>query len=343
MHKFIGLLDIFGFQVFQANSFEQLSINYANERLHNFFLMRVFEVEIELYRMQSLDVPTLDYPDNSKIIELLEKKPAGIFPCIDSQCKMPNASDLTFVGALQKAHKDQPHFSTLSKTRMPEVKGLRDEECFVVKHFAADVCYTGAGFLEKNADTLSPEFQIKLANSSKPFVKKLTTGIIVETPATSDGSGAARSAGGRTARKSAKSLGAPDQSGRHSSGQTTVSAKFLKGLSQLMREIATTHPYFIRCIKPNNDLKPGVFNSMMILRQLQCSGTVECVRLMQAGYPNRAPYQDLHQRFRTALPKSMAQVEPKEFVKILLTASSRPLANGCALLAPLLSVNKCMW
>merc|ERR1719460_1497847 len=87
MHKFIGLLDVFGFEVFQNNSFEQLCINYANERLHNFFLMRVFEVEIELYRMQSLEVPPLDYPDNAKIIELLEKTPGGIFPTLDAQCK----------------------------------------------------------------------------------------------------------------------------------------------------------------------------------------------------------------------------------------------------------------
>ena len=93
------------------------------------------------------------------------------------------------------------------------------------------------------------------------------------------------------------------------------------GLKQLMREIATTHPYFVRCIKPNQLLKPGVFNAAMILRQLQCSGTIECVKLMQAGYPNRAPYRDLQTRFKTALPPKMAALEPRQFVGMLLQAT----------------------
>ena len=97
-----------------------------------------------------------------------------------------------------------------------------------------------------------------------------------------------------------------------------MSAKFLKSLTQLMKEIATTHPYFVRCLKPNHALKPGAFNAAMILRQLQCSGTVECVKLMQSGYPNRAPYADLHARFRTALPAEMSAKPPKDFVKELL-------------------------
>ena len=113
-HKFIGLLDVFGFEVFAVNSFEQLCINYANERLHNFFLMRVFEVEIELYKMQNLQVPVLTYPDNSKVIELLEKSPTGIFPMLDAQCKMPKGSDKNFTAAVCKQHTAHPHFSTLA-------------------------------------------------------------------------------------------------------------------------------------------------------------------------------------------------------------------------------------
>ena len=109
-HKFIGLLDVFGFEVFQTNSFEQLCINYANERLHNFFLMRVFEVEIELYRMQNLQVPALNYHDNAKVIELLEKSPTGIFPMLDAQCKMPKGSDKGLLRPSPEDAREEPWF-----------------------------------------------------------------------------------------------------------------------------------------------------------------------------------------------------------------------------------------
>ncbi len=322
------------------------------------------------------------------MIELLEKKPAGIFPCLDGQCKMPKATDLTFAASLHKArqlvktchtpgattaphaprpvapraqaapthprappqhlgglpwpqelasgrpkvedaplsrrqaHREQPHFSTLSQAHLKGVS-LRDEECFVVHHYAADVCYTAAGFLEKNADALSPEFEAKLKNSANSFVRQLVTGATATPGAAggADGRLTKRGPGNNTRRKSG---GNPPEKGGPQ--QTSVGAKFLKGLSQvrsrsisppppwpplrprcaslyrlaspatpraispdlppgssqLMREIATTHPYFVRCIKPNQLLKPGVFNAAMILRQLQCSGTIECVKLMQA-------------------------------------------------------------
>jgi myosin-5 len=267
--------------------------------------------------MQSLEVPTLDYPDNAKVIELLEKRPTGIFPALDGQCKMPKATDLTFAAALHKAHKEQPHFSTLSTAHMKGLK-LRDEECFVVRHYAADVCYAAAGFLEKNSDALSPEFELKLRASSRPFVRQLVTGAAAKVSADGKGMmtnrGAVHASSGNLTRRKSGGQGAKPL-------QTSVSAKFLKGLTQLMKEIATTHPYFVRCIKPNQVLKPGVFNAAMILRQLQCSGTVECVKLMQSGYPNRAPYADLQSRFRTALPAEMSARSPKDFVKELLLAT----------------------
>jgi hypothetical protein len=156
-HKFIGLLDVFGFEVFTFNTFEQLCINYANERLHQFFLLRVFEVELELYRMQALQVPTLTYPDNSKIIDLLDKSPTGIFCVLDGQCKMPKASDLTFCAAIQKTHKEHPSFMLLSKSHVKRTKEMTDDSTFVVRHYAGDVCYMMTGFLEKNADTLPPQ------------------------------------------------------------------------------------------------------------------------------------------------------------------------------------------
>ena len=183
--------------------------------------------------MQSLEVPPLDYPDNAKVIELLEKRPTGIFPALDSQCKMPKATDLTFAAALHKAHKEQPHFSTLSMAHMRGVK-LRDEECFVVRHYAADVCYGAAGFLEKNSDALSPEFEKKLRASSHPFVRQLVTGAAAKVSA--DGKGMTTSRGGGpgslTRRNAPGNMSFRRNSGEGAKGQqpqqTSVSAKFLK-------------------------------------------------------------------------------------------------------------------
>ena len=325
-HKFVGLLDVFGFEVFAVNSFEQLSINYANERLHNFFLMRVFEVEIELYRMQSLQVPTLSYPDNAKIIELLEKSPSGIFPTLDAQCKMPKASDDTFCQAIHKNHgpdakAPHPAFDKLSHAKLKGVH-MKDDECFVIKHFAADVCYTSTGFLEKNTDALASEFTDRLTSSKVVFVQQLVTGLPDANVEGSAKSGMSTNRGNMSSRNRRGSMGgANDKDGKAGAKgpqQSSVGKKFLNGLKQLMREIATTHPYFVRCIKPNNTLKPGDYMGSMILRQMQCSGTIECVKLMQAGYPSRAPYDDLRERFKNCLPPFFKDITDSKFVEMLL-------------------------
>eukprot|EP00966_Prymnesium_polylepis_P325623 7381597-Prymnesium_polylepis.1 len=324
-HKFIGLLDVFGFEVFQTNSFEQLCINYANERLHNFFLMRVFEVEIELYRMQNLQVPAITYPDNAKVIELLEKSPTGIFPLLDAQCKMPKGSDKGFCASVQKQHASHPHFCLLSTSNFKGARGTADDNAFVISHFAGDVCYTCTNFLEKNTDQLSAQFETELKASKQIIVSQMVTfhqGKPLsgtggkETPRmarkTSAAAVSARNLN-TTARGGQKGQPGPQQSG-------SVGKKFLVSLKQLMREIATTHPYFVRCIKPNNSLKPVEFATSMVLGQLEKSGTIECVKLMQEGYPSRAPYEDLTHRFSSALPDFMLAMQPQDFVQLLLLA-----------------------
>ena len=213
-HSRIGLLDVFGFEIFPTNSFEQLCINYANEKLHNFFLMRVFDVEIELYKMQNLpiDVKTLSYPDNAKVIELLEKPPASIFSILESQCKMAKSSDLHFCAALHEQLTKHPQFATLSSSKIKLAKDskLKDEDSFVVKHYAAAVCYSCAGFLEKNSDTLSEQFQSKLAASSRSLVKEIADAEKVEEKIKADrGMMSARGA----ARASASARGAPGGAG----------------------------------------------------------------------------------------------------------------------------------
>ena len=188
---------------------------------------------------------------------------------------------------------------------------------------AADVCYTSAGFLEKNSDALADEFTTLLRNSSIDLVKHIVDGppepqAEESTKPGGKAAGMVSNRGNMSARKRRQSTKEAD-SGRTGKA-SSVGKKFLLGLKQLMREIATTHPYFVRCIKPNNTLKPGDFNGAMILRQMQCSGTIECVKLMQAGYPSRAPYDDLRQRFKGCLPDFMDSVDNETFIKLLLSA-----------------------
>jgi len=323
-HRFIGLLDVFGFEVFQSNSFEQLCINYANERLHNFFLMRVFEVEIELYKMQNLQVPVLTYPDNSKVIELLEKNPTGIFPMLDAQCKMPKGSDKNFNMAICKTHTAHPHFSTLANAKI-KMHGVSDDEVFVIHHFAGDVVYSSKSFLDKNTDALSQQFEGQLKKSSVQLIVQCVTGVAA--PEKKDKKPGDTPRGGKAPQDSARGgKKAPKDSargGKAPASQTgSVSKKFLLGLKQLMREIATTHPFFIRCIKPNQKLIPIELNTSMVLSQMERSGTIECVKLMQAGYPSRAPYADLQTRFKSALPPFMLGLEAHQFVELLLLATN---------------------
>ncbi|KAL3932462.1 MAG: hypothetical protein SGPRY_000692 [Prymnesium sp.] len=340
-HKFIGLLDVFGFEVFLTNSFEQLCINYANERLHNFFLMRVFEVEIQLYRMQNLQVPVLTYPDNSKVIELLEKSPTGIFPLLDAQCKMPKGSDKGFCTAVQKQHAKHPNFLTLAASSL-KVKTTTDDNSFVICHFAGDVCYTCTDFLAKNTDQLSAQFETELKRSQLPFVVTMVN-LHMGKPApfigadgremglrrpsltsAGGGGGMLSSRGGMMSSRNSASKGGQMSARGGPKGPTpqsgSVGKKFLVSLKQLMREIATTHPYFIRCIKPNSSLKPAEFVTSMVLGQLEKSGTIECVKLMQDGYPSRAPYEDLTNRFSGALPDFMMSMDSQDFVQLLLLA-----------------------
>ena len=189
----------------------------------------------------------------------------------------------------------------MSSTRAP----LQDE-VFVIHHFAGDVCYTSEKFLEKNTDALSAQFETELKKSKNSIMRQCVNGV----------GGQVDSKAPQMSNRGGKQAAAQGRSQANAS----VSKKFLLGLKQLMREIATTHPYFIRCIKPNQSLKPIEFNTSMVLKQMERSGTIECVKLMQAGFPSRAPYADLQQRFKAALPPFMLQLEAHQFVELLLLA-----------------------
>ena len=167
---FIGLLDVYGFEAFETNAFEQLSINFANEKLQQFFLRFVFKAEEELYAAEGVRRPDVEYQDNSRCIALIEQSPSGLLRLLDETCKRPNATDKSFCEAAAATHASNDFFV---EPRLAGRRDLRSDEGFCVRHFAGDVVYTGRGFVEKNNDTLHADFTELLAASGVGLVKDL--------------------------------------------------------------------------------------------------------------------------------------------------------------------------
>mmetsp|Transcript_64144 Transcript_64144/g.106620 ORF Transcript_64144/g.106620 Transcript_64144/m.106620 type:complete len:1736 (-) Transcript_64144:276-5483(-) len=271
---YVGLLDIFGFENFKFNSFEQLCINFANEKLQQFFLLQVFKTEEELHVQEGVAWKEVEYQDNAPCIELLEKPPNGILRQLDSECKTPNASEATFCAQINKVHAKG---GFLAPTRLQR---MRDEEGFIVRHYAGDVVYHTASYitkatkhlevdwLNKNNDTLQEDWLSQLSNSSIALLAGLFK------PAYEAASKA-----------------------KKTSSFSSVGKRFVNDLNSLLGELKTCQAYFIRCIKPNMAQKARTFEAKMVLDQLRCSGVVEAVRVMQEAYPTRIPYEAIHGRY----------------------------------------------
>jgi len=274
---YVGLLDIFGFENFAHNSFEQLCINFANEKLQQFFLMQVFKEEEALHVLEGVAWKEVEYQDNSACIEMLEKPPNGLLRLLDSQCKAPRASEEALCKEVNQLHAKGGFLAPTRTQRM------RDEEGFIVRHYAGDVAYhtsavvaksTGANevsFLEKNNDTLQEDWLAQLAGSEVPLLRALFQPRLE----------AARQTKPRKA-------GAPFSS---------VGKRFVNDLNSLLAELKTSKAHFVRCVKPSAGSKPRDFEAPLVLDQLRCAGVVEAVRVMTEAYPTRIPYEVIHGRY----------------------------------------------
>jgi myosin heavy subunit len=292
--SFIGLLDVFGFEIFELNSFEQLCINFANEKLQNFFLRAVFKAEELAYKNDGIKWEPITYTDNSAIIEICEGKEKGIYPSLDSVCKTPKATDETLANQLHENHA-RTKILCRPKTQKGAKKGISDKEGFILKHFAGDVTYSVANWLEKNMDKLSEDYEKFLGASSKDLLAKSLHKKEEEAPAAGRGKGKGK-------------------------GAQTVSRAFLASLKKLLDALESTDAHFIRCIKPNNELKPNQLYGAFVLTQLKCSGTLEAVELMQRGYPSRIPYSAIHERYKSFMPDFVQALPPSEFVEAIALA-----------------------
>ncbi|XP_036404633.1 myosin-16-like [Megalops cyprinoides] len=275
---FIGVLDIAGFEIFEFNSFEQLCINFTNEKLQQFFNHHMFVLEQEEYKKEGIDWVFIDFGlDLQACIELLEK-PMGIFSILEEQCVFPKASDATFKAALY-----DNHLGKSNNFLKPKGGKKGPEAHFELVHYAGTVGYNISGWLEKNKDPLNETVVGLFQKSSMPLLALLF-------------------------KEEEAAPGAKKQ--KKGSSFQTVSAFYREQLNKLMTTLRSTAPHFVRCIVPNEFKQSGVCDAYLILHQLACNGVLEGIRICRKGFPNRLQYPEFKQRYYVLNPN----VIPKGFV-----------------------------
>ncbi|XP_050398741.1 unconventional myosin-Va isoform X2 [Patella vulgata] len=271
-HRFIGVLDIYGFETFEINSFEQFCINYANEKLQQIFNMHVFKLEQEEYVKEAIEWSFIDFYDNQPCIDLIESK-LGILDLLDEECRMPKGSDSNWCQKLYDKHLGKSrHFN---KPRMSRT-------AFVIIHFADQVTYTADGFLEKNRDTVLAE-QINILKASEI---ELVGELFSEAVDNKKGRGV-----------NVAPIKQQPKAGSKQHKQT-VGTQFRESLSLLMGTLNATTPHYIRCIKPNDEKCAFSFDPKRAVEQLRACGVLETIRISAAGYPSRWTYPEYFQRYR---------------------------------------------
>ncbi|KAE8603145.1 hypothetical protein XENTR_v10014237 [Xenopus tropicalis] len=290
---FIGVLDIAGFEYFEHNSFEQFCINYCNEKLQQFFNERILKEEQELYQKEGLGVNEVHYVDNQDCIDLIEAKLVGILDILDEENRLPQPTDQHFTSAVHQKHKNHFRLTIPRKSKLAVHRNIRDDEGFIVRHFAGAVCYETTQFVEKNNDALHMSLESLICESKDKFVRELF-----------------ESANNHKDLK--------QKTGKLSF--ISVGNKFKTQLNLLLEKLRSTGSSFIRCIKPNLKMTSHQFEGAQILSQLQCSGMVSVLDLMQGGFPSRASFHELYNMYKKYMPAKMSRLDPRLFCKALFKA-----------------------
>ncbi|QCE07444.1 DNA topoisomerase III [Vigna unguiculata] len=274
----IGVLDIYGFESFKANSFEQFCINFTNEKLQQHFnqaksmnklctsnddFQHVFKMEQEEYTKEEINWSYIEFVDNQDVLDLIEKKPGGIIALLDEACMFPKSTHETFANKLYQTFKNHKRF----------IKPKLSRTDFTIAHYAGEVLYQSDQFLDKNKDYVVPEHQDLLSASKCSFVSGLFPPLPEETS--------------------------------KSSKFSSIGSRFKLQLQSLMDTLNSTEPHYIRCVKPNNLLKPAIFENVNIMQQLRCGGVLEAIRISCAGYPTRRAFFEFINRFGILAPETM--------------------------------------
>ncbi|KAM7501437.1 hypothetical protein LguiB_000341 [Lonicera macranthoides] len=280
----IGVLDIYGFESFKTNSFEQFCINFTNEKLQQHFNQHVFKQEQEEYTKEAIDWSYIEFVDNQDVLDLLEKKPGGIIALLDEACMFPKSTHETFSQKLYQTFKSHKRF----------IKPKLSRTDFTIAHYAGEVQYQSEQFLDKNKDYVVPEHQDLLSASKCSFVAGLFPPLPEET----------------------------NKSSNKSSKFSSIGSRFKLQLQSLMETLNSTQPHYIRCVKPNNLLKPAIFENVNIMQQLRCGGVLEAIRISCAGYPTRRTFFEFVNRFGLLVPELMhGNLDEKELCKRILESA----------------------
>uniref|UniRef100_A0A8C9WA62 Myosin-9 n=1 Tax=Scleropages formosus TaxID=113540 RepID=A0A8C9WA62_SCLFO len=288
--SFIGILDIAGFEIFELNSFEQLCINYTNEKLQQLFNHTMFILEQEEYQREGIEWSFIDFGlDLQPCIDLIEKpaSPPGILALLDEECWFPKATDKSFVEKVVQELGTHPKFH--------KPKKLKDEADFCIIHYAGKVDYKADEWLMKNMDPLNDNVATLLNQSSDKFVSELWKDVdrIV---------GLDKVAG--------MSESIPGAFKTRKGMFRTVGQLYKEQLSKLMATLRNTNPNFVRCIIPNHEKKAGKLDPHLVLDQLRCNGVLEGIRICRQGFPNRIVFQEFRQRYEILTPNAI----PKGFM-----------------------------
>lgn len=256
----IGVLDIYGFESFKINSFEQLCINLTNEKLQQHFNQHVFKMEQEEYTKEEINWSYVEFVDNQDVLDLIERKPGGIIALLDEACMFPKSTHETFSQKMYQTYKNNKRFS----------KPKLAQTAFTINHYAGDVTYQADYFLDKNKDYVVAEHQALLTASKCSFVANLFPQL-------------------------------PEESSKQSKF-SSIGTRFKQQLQSLMETLSTSEPHYIRCVKPNTVLKPGIFENFNVLNQLRCGGVLEAIRISCAGYPTKRTFDEFIDRFGMLAP-----------------------------------------
>uniref|UniRef100_A0A672LBX1 Unconventional myosin-IXa-like n=1 Tax=Sinocyclocheilus grahami TaxID=75366 RepID=A0A672LBX1_SINGR len=349
----IGVLDIFGFEDYENNSFEQFCINFANERLQHYFNQHIFKLEQEEYRSEGIAWHNIDYIDNTGCINLISKKPTALLHLLDEECNFPQATNQTLLDKFKRQHEGNRYIE------FPAVM----ESAFIIKHYAGKVKYGVKDFREKNTDHMRPDIVALLKSSKNAFI----CGLIGIDPVATfrwavlrayfRAMVAFRDAGKRHVEKRSgdQNTGVfvwrnknykmkPSlpkhlldvKSLKYLSNLTlqdritksllhlhkkkkppSISAQFQTSLNKLMETLGQSEPYFVKCIRSNAEKLPLRFNDALVLRQLRYTGMLETVRIRQSGYSIKYTFQDFVRHFHVLLPEGTNQASQEAIRRYL--------------------------
>merc|ERR1719191_2490597 len=267
--NFCAVLDIAGFEIFEYNGFEQISINFVNEKLQQFFNHHMFVVEQEEYVKEGIDWEMVDFGMDLVAAIIMFEKPMGIWAILEEESLFPKATDKSFEEKLKAGLGKLPCFAK------PQSKTDKNAH-FAIIHYAGTVSYNVTGWLEKNKDPVNDTVVDILKNASNALLVHLWR----------DHPG--------------QPLEAPKEEGKKKKkggGAKTVSSVYLVQLAELMGTLHSTEPHFIRCIVPNTHKQPLVVETELIMHQLTCNGVLEGIRVCMLGFPNRMLYPDFKSRY----------------------------------------------